>query len=408
MTSKFTTVIRNAVIYDGTGHAPIERDLALQGDRIVQVGKVTNNSAEKELDINGLTVCPGFIDVHTHDDFAAILYPDMGFKLLGGVTTCIVGNCGMGVAPHKEAVEYAKLFHPNQALPEWEGYAGYFRLLDEQPTSLNIGVLVGHGSLRRAVMGNENRLASQTEMVQMQQLLREGLAAGALGFSTGLGYEPGCYADTEEIVELAMIMEETGGLYTTHMRNESEGLLGSIRETIQIGEQARVPVQISHHKALGRENWGKVEQSLQLIEAAQAQGLDVHADQYPYTAAGTRLAAMLRRRTFHDGNGGDVGQLDPADVMIAAANKHPQWEGKSIKDLSQVFGLSAQQTAEHIANEEPGTQVIFNSMSEEDIQLVMRHSKYLTIYSGTFWLLISLGISWHIPGKMVQNFRPGT
>ncbi len=373
MTSTFTTVIRNAVIYDGTGHAPIEGDLALRGDRIVQVGKVTDNFAENEVDINGLTVCPGFIDVHTHDDFAAILYPDMPFKLLGGVTTCIVGNCGMGVAPHQEAIEHARVWHPKRQLPAWQGYAGYFHLLDAHPPSLNIGVLVGHGTLRRAVMGNENRLAGQAEMAQMQQILREGLDAGALGFSTGLGYEPGCYADTEEIVELAKIMEETGGLYTTHMRDESEGLLDSIRETLQIGEQARVPVQISHHKALGRESWGTVAQSLQLVEAAQARGLDVHADQYPYTASSTRLAAILRRRVFHDGRGGERGQLAPEDVVIAASNNHPEWEGKSIKDLAQAFDLTAQHTAEHLVNEEPGTLVVFHNMSEEDVQMVMRH-----------------------------------
>ena len=229
------TVIRGALLYDGTGGSPVETDIAIDGDRIAAVGSVAGDAAV-EIDATGLALAPGFIDVHTHDDFAAILYPDMAFKLLGGVTTCVVGNCGMGAAPHAQAALLARAFHPHHTLPEWEGYAGYRKLLKAQPPSLNIGVLVGHGTLRLAAMGNAKRAPEDSELSTMKSLLLEGLEAGALGLSTGLIYEPGRYAQTDEIVELASEMAGTGGLYATHMRNEGGKLLEAVAEAIEIGE----------------------------------------------------------------------------------------------------------------------------------------------------------------------------
>jgi len=370
--NKYQIVIRNAKIYDGAGNAPLEGDIALRGDRIVQVGKVNDGQAEKEMDLKGLAVCPGFIDVHTHDDFAAILYPDMSFKLLGGVTTCIVGNCGYGVAPHRESLEFAKFIHPNQPLPKWEGYSGYFKLLDEKPPSLNIGVLIGHGTLRNAAMKRKTHAPNRQEMDQMKQIVREGLAAGAVGFSTGLMYEPGCHADTDEIVELASLMQETGGLYTTHMRDETDGLLDAVREAVRIGERAEVSVQLSHHKASGRKHYGKVVQSIKLIEEAQARGLDVHADQYPYTAGSNHLSAIVEQGALEEG-GGQVGVLHPADIVIASTANHSEWEGKSVEKISEEFGLSWQQTVVRLLTEEPHTTIILHDMIEEDVQTVMRH-----------------------------------
>ncbi len=372
MTNEYDIVIRNARIYDGAGNEPLEGDLALQGDRVVQVGKIKDGQAKNEIDASGLAVCPGFIDAHTHDDFAAILHPDMSFKLLGGVTTCIVGNCGFGAAPYQESLDFAKSMHPNQKLPKWEGYAGYFKVLDETPPSLNIGVLVGHGTLRSAAMGLENRAPNEQEMAQMKELVREGLDAGAVGFSTGLVYEPGCHAETDEIVELASLMQETGGLYATHMRNEGDGLLDAVREAIQIGERAGVPVQISHHKASGRKHWGKVSASIKLIEEAQARGLDVHVDQYPYTAGSTILSAIVAQGGL-EGEGGGMGEMNPADIVIASTAHHSEWEGKSLEKMSEELGLSQQQTVEQILKEEPHITIVLHSMSEEDVQTVLRH-----------------------------------
>jgi N-acyl-D-aspartate/D-glutamate deacylase len=194
--------------------------------------------------------------------------------------------------------------------------------LEEQPPGVNIGVLVGHGTMRLAAMRTEARAPGGAEMAAMKATVAEGLEAGALGLSSGLVYDPGRFAATDELVELCALMRGTGALYATHMRDESNGLLDSVREAIAIGERAGVPVQISHHKASGRSAWGKVGESLKLIEAAQAKGLDVHADQYPYTAGSTILSAVYREGKLR----GAIGDLTGDDVVIASTESHPQWK----------------------------------------------------------------------------------
>jgi N-acyl-D-aspartate/D-glutamate deacylase len=359
-------VVRGAALYDGSGAPPRRADVAVRGDRIEAVGDVPGRGA-REIDASGLALAPGFIDVHTHDDFAALIYPDMAFKARGGVTTCVVGNCGFGAAPWREASLLARAFHPKAELPEWQGYAGYLARLDAEPPSLNIAVLVGHGTLRLAAMGNEARAPSAAELARMEATLREGLEAGALGLSTGLIYEPGRHADTDEIVALAAVAAEYGGLYTTHMRNEAERLVESVEEAIEIGERAGVRVQISHHKASGRANWGAVRDSLARIEAARARGAPVHADQYPYTAASTVLGAIVALA------GRDEGDLEPGDVVLASTAAHPQWEGRSLAELADEWGVPAGEVAQRVLAAEPGATVILHSMCEEDVRTVMRH-----------------------------------
>jgi N-acyl-D-amino-acid deacylase len=369
--SDYDWVIRGALVCDGTGGSPERADVAIRGERIAAVGTVSAGSEARVLEAAGLVLAPGFIDVHTHDDFAAVVHPDMEFKVLGGVTTCVVGNCGFGAAPYAPASLMARVFHPHHELPRWEGYAGYLDRLDAHPPSVNVGVLVGHGTLRLAAMGNEARSPSSEERAHMRTGLREGLEAGALGFSTGLVYEPGRYADTDEIVELAGEMEGTGALYATHMRNEGLHLLESVREAIEIGERAGVPVQISHHKAAGRNAWGHVRESLRLIEEAQERGIRVHADQYPYTAASTVLAAVVRGQGFREG--GPLGHLAPEEVVIASAANHRNWEGRSIEKFARDLGLPAQEAAERVLAEEPGATVVIHSMNEDDVRTVLRH-----------------------------------
>ena len=368
------TILRNAQLIDGRGNAPVAGDLAIDGDRIQRLGNVEGDG-RVEIDASGLAVAPGFIDVHTHDDFAALLYPDMGFKVLGGVTTCVVGNCGMGAAPHRPAALMARAFHPNQRLPEWEGYGGYLDLLGRQPASVNVAALVGHGTLRLEAMSDPRREPTGAEMQHMKSLLEEGLEAGAVGLSSGLIYEPGRHAKTDELAELAAGMAGSGALYATHMRNEGARLLESIEEAIEIGERAGVPVQISHHKASGRENWGLVSRSLALIADAQARGLAVHADQYPYTAGSTVLAAIAQNDGFvpRETAGGGLGHAVAADVVIASTSAHPQWEGRSIADFSEEWNLPAQAAAERVLAQEPMATVVIHSMSEDDVQQVMRH-----------------------------------
>src|SRR5688572_8218696 len=274
MAASFDVMIREVEVYDGTGAPPITADVGISGDRISALGGVAG-SGHETVDGRGLALAPGFIDVHTHDDLAAIKHADMAFKLQGGVTTCIVGNCGFGAAPFDAA------FGPGSVLGKslgtvtepWEGYRGYAAYLERNPPGTNIGMLIGHGTARLAAMGNENRAPNPAEMAAIKSIFSEGLDAGALGFSSGLIYDPGRIAATDELIELATLLRGTGALYATHMRDEGQGLAGSVREAIEIGEKAGIPVQISHHKASGRTAWGKVGESLKVIEDAQRRGL---------------------------------------------------------------------------------------------------------------------------------------
>jgi len=360
-------VIRGATVYDGSGAPARRADVALRGDRIASLGELPARAAARELDARGLALAPGFIDVHTHDDFAAVLHPEMGFKVQGGVTTVVVGNCGMGVAPWRVATAMAQAFHPGAALPEWEGFAGYLAQLDAEPPSCNVAALVGHGTVRAAVMGGDARAPNRDELDRMRGIVREGLEDGCFGLSTGLIYEPGRHASTDEIVALALELAGSGALYATHMRNEGTGLLDSVQEAIEIGERAGVPVQISHHKAAGREAWGLVRESLRLIEQARARGLDVTADQYPYTAGSTVLAAVVANAERLGASGG-------TEVVIASAPGHPEWEGRSLAELGAAWSVPAVEAARRVLDAEGfSATVVMHSMDERDVQTVMRH-----------------------------------
>jgi N-acyl-D-amino-acid deacylase len=364
-------IFREVTVHDGAGAPGFVADVAVEGGRIAAVGAVAG-TGRNVVDGAGLALSPGFIDVHTHDDFAAIAYKDMAFKTAGGVTTCVVGNCGMGAAPYAAASRLAQMFNPNARLPEWDGYSGYLALLDKEPAATNIATLIGHGTARAAVMGVSAAAPTAQQMADMKDVVKEGLDAGAVGLSTGLIYEPGRYATTDEIIELTSVLRGSGALYATHMRDEGLGLLASVDEAIRIGEAAGVGVQISHHKAAGKAAWGLVTQSLERIDAAQRRGLDVHADQYPYTAGSTMLRAVAADGRL-GGDDGGLGSLTPDDVVIASTRSHQDWEGTKISALCERFGLPLDATLARILDEEPGATVVLHSMSEEDVRTVMRH-----------------------------------
>ncbi|MGH7334917.1 MAG: N-acyl-D-amino-acid deacylase family protein, partial [Candidatus Rokuibacteriota bacterium] len=315
----YDVVIRGGTVYDGSGAPGVGADVAVRGDRIAAVGTIVERGVT-ELDAKGMAVAPGFIDVHSHDDFAVLLDPEMSCKVMQGVTTDVVGNCGSGVAPFPNGLRRFRRMHPEAAPRPWEGFAGYLARVEETRPSLNVAVLMGHGTLRAGAMENAQRPPRAGELDQMRAWVAEGVAAGAVGLSTGLIYEPGRYAQTDEIVALARVLGgATGGLYATHMRNEADALADAVREAIRIGEEAGVAVQISHHKASGRANWGRVRDSLRLIEEARSRGVDVTADQYPYTAGSTSLAAVIQNGAFRGDSPGGLGQLSTADVLIASA-----------------------------------------------------------------------------------------
>jgi N-acyl-D-amino-acid deacylase len=377
MITKYDLLLRNITIFDGNGEDPFVGDVGISGDKIAFIGDAGAAVAGREIDGGGLALAPGFIDVHTHDDFAPFSHPDMSFKTRGGVTTCIVGNCGFGAAPFAAARKVAGGLLPLGDVTAYEGHGGYAKAVAACSLGANIAVLAGHGTFRMSAMGRDDRVPDDKEMREMKNLLNEALDAGVFGLSTGLIYEPGRYAALDEVAELAAEMKGTRALYTTHMRDEGPGLVSSVKEAIEIGKRAGVPVQISHHKAAGRANWGLVSRSLAEIEAAQARGENVHADQYPYTAGSTKLVSVMQNGALSevsDGSGdAGIASARPEDIVIASAPDHSQWEGKSIADLAQSMDLTPHAAAEKIIEKAPGTSVVLHMMSEKDVQTVLRH-----------------------------------
>jgi N-acyl-D-aspartate/D-glutamate deacylase len=366
------TVIHGATVYDGTGGPARQCDVGITGDRISAVGDLRDAGAGAIVRADGLALAPGFIDVHSHDDFAIFLTPEMDFKVGQGVTTDVVGNCGLGAAPFSVARASLAFFGADDrraTLPEWDDHAGYLDAIAADPPSCNVCVLAAHGTLRMDAMGNERRAPDDAELGRMADTLATALDAGCVGFSSGLIYEPGRYADTEELVALAQVMAGVGGLYATHMRDEGLGLLEAVAEAIAIGERAGVPVQISHHKASSPAAWGLVEKSLALIDEARARGVDVTADQYPYTAGSTSLFAVVQ-----NAEEGTAGPPDWSQIVVASTPRHVTWEGRSIDDIAAELARDPMDAAKAIVDEEGyGAVVVMHSMCDDDVRTVMAH-----------------------------------
>lgn len=368
-------IIRNATVYDGTGAPGTRADIAIDADRITEAG-IVRGRAVLEIDAHGLAAAPGFIDVHSHDDFHVLTEPDVTHNVLQGITTVIVGNCGFGAAPAAAAqVQMRAIQEVGREFEPWEGYAGYLETVDANPPSLNVAALVGHHTVRRAAMGGVGkRPPTPDELASMRRMVAEGMEAGAVGMSTGLVYEPGRYSETAEVVALAEEVAARNGIYVSHMRNEGDGLLDAVRETIGIGESAGCGVEISHHKAVGKENWGKVARSLEMIEAAQARGADVTADQYPYTARSTMLFALVQNGTFGSGSGGAMGRSSPDEVLLCSVPGAPELEGRTLQSFVEEWDLPGEDAANRLLSER-GNDVLVAAfgMDEGDVRMVMAH-----------------------------------
>ncbi len=264
-------IIRNAQVLDGTGSEPFAADIAIEANKIVELGNLTGlNKAEIEIDANGLSVSPGFIDTHSHDDGAFFRYPGMEFKLAQGVTSVVAGNCGFSAIPGDPLVDPSRASGGilSGIKEPFNDLNSYFEAVAKLNPAINNMMLVGHNTLRTIAMGHESRQPNQQEMSQMKDHVRRNLEQGACGFSTGLSYTPGKYSQTEEIIELATMAGDCDELYTTHMRNEGDRLLDAIDESLRIGKEGNVHLHISHHKSAGKANWGKINLSLEKIDRA--------------------------------------------------------------------------------------------------------------------------------------------
>ncbi|MBD3228026.1 MAG: amidohydrolase family protein [Candidatus Lokiarchaeota archaeon] len=301
-------IIKNGLIVDGTNSKPMKGDLLITGDIISEIGAINKTrSADRKIDASNLVISPGFIDVHSHFDFSYLSDKFGNYSVMQGITTEIVGNCGLGLAPMNEVVsnyykKYISFVLGSLEIKQFREIEDYMNFIEEDGVSLNVGFLIPQGNVRAYFMGMEDRKPTDTELKKMKELVRRGMKAGAFGLSTGLIYPPGSITGTEEIIELSKVVGEFGGVYTTHMRDEGSGVLDSIRETIRIGKESGAAVQISHMKAAGSISTGKkVKKMLEMIENAREEGMDINGDVYPYTAANSVLSGLLQPWVFAGG-----------------------------------------------------------------------------------------------------------
>ncbi len=347
-------VIRNGQIIDGTGGPPFAAAVGLRGDRIVAVGDVAEGPGQTVIDAAGKIIAPGFIDVHTHDDRAVLNAPDMAMKASQGVTTVIVGNCGVSLAP-------LSLNQPppapldligDQAAFRFPTFASYLDQLERQPAAVNAACLIGHTTLRVGTMDRLDRAATAPEIAVMRERLGEALDAGVIGLSTGLAYSPAEAAPTSEVIALAELLKPADAIHTTHMRDESEHVLEALDESFAIGRAAGVPVVISHHKTAGRPNFGRSRDTLKKIDRAMA-SQPVGLDAYPYVASSTVL---------------DPKWIDGTErVLITWSKGAPEQAGRDLADIAAGWGVPLSAAAQRL---QPAGAVYF-TMDEADVRRIL-------------------------------------
>ncbi len=374
---QYDLVFRGGQVLDGTGSPWVRADVAVKGDTIALVAPRIAAPAARVVDATGLVVSPGFIDIHTHARRGIFLVPTADNHTRQGVTTIYEGPDGSSPLPIKDFLDRVAAIG----------------------ISPNFGSFVGQGSIREAVIGDADRKATPAEIDRMRELVRQGMQDGAVGLSTGLFYVPGIFTPTEEVIELAKVAGALGGIHVSHMRNEAAGVLDSVRETIAIGEQGGLPTQVTHHKIIGVKNWGQSAETLRMIYAARARGVDATIDQYPYTASATSVSALFPPWALEGGRQEvakrlqdaaqrakikatvvenikfDRGGGDPKNISIASCAWDPTLAGKNLAEITRQRGLeptveNAAETAISIV-ERGGAQGIFHAIDEKDLERII-------------------------------------
>jgi dihydroorotase/N-acyl-D-amino-acid deacylase len=376
----YDLILRGGRVVDGTAAPWYRADVAIRGDAIARIAPAISEPATRVIDVSGLVVAPGFIDIHTHARRGIFELPSADNYTRQGVTTLIEGPDGGSPLPLKPFLDKVAA----------------------QGISPNFASFVGQGTIRGEVIGDADRKATAAEIEKMRALVRQGMEEGAFGLSSGLFYVPGIFTPTAEVIELAKVAGQMGGIYISHMRNEANGVLDSVRETIAIGEQGGLPTQVTHHKVVGKKYWGQSVETLKLIDEARARGVDATIDQYPYTASSTNIgSALLPSWALEGGREATLKRLkdpatrakikaettaiirdergggDPKNVVIAASQWDPAMAGKNLGEVTAGRKLpvtleNAAETAMWIV-EQGNAQGIFHAIGEDDLRRILVH-----------------------------------
>ena len=409
MPETYDIIIKNGRIVDGTGNPAYSADIGIRNGKIASVCRHLNSAAAKRIiDADHRIVTPGFIDAHSHDDFFPFINPTCEEKVVQGVTATVIGNCGSSPAPMTEKYA-AELKDANRTIDDigmdggdLQSFDRYLCALEKTNPGISIVPLLGHGTLRISAMGMAKRSPTDAEIKEMTDRTSEAMRAGAFGLSTGLSYVPGEYADTAEIVLLARTVADLGGIYTSHIRDERDHVLEAVEEAISVGEGAHIPVQISHLKVAGTNNWGRSREAVDIIEKAIERGVEVTCDVYPYDAASTSLTALLPPDLFADGGypafskkikdtayrrhlvgalEGDTGdrwenKLKGTGfdrIVIIGSSRFQSANGRTISDIAAGEGKDPYDVIfDIIAAEGNAVSVILFAMDEADIRRIMQ------------------------------------
>jgi N-acyl-D-amino-acid deacylase len=404
---EYSLILSGGTVYSGEDATPIVADIGIVDDRILAIGDLSASQATTRLNVSGLAVTPGFIDIHSHairgsrTRSGLLNHPDAENYIRQGVTTAIGGPDG----------------------GSWWPISKLLGELEAAPTSINFGTFVGHNTIREEVLQRDNRAPTAKELETMRNMVEQAMQEGAYGLSTGLKYMPGAFSETEEVIELARVAGTYGGIHISHMREEGLQLMDSVAETIRIGEEGNLPTQITHHKVVGHPMWGKSSESLAMVDAARERGVDVSIDQYPYTASSTGIDILLpawsqagdretqlarladpeaRARIKTDVIANiinDRGGNDPARVVLADCQWNDSLNGKSLADILHDRNIekSIENAAELVMElaENGGCMTVFHAMSEVDVERIMQHPQTMIASDG--------GI--HVPGEGVPHPR---
>ena len=400
-------VIAGGLVVDGTGAAGFRGWVGLDGDRIAVVAHEGTPvpEAARTIDVAGQVVAPGFVDVHNHSDLSPFVLPSMPSVIRQGVTTVMVGNCGLSpwpLAGYPEAVELAYADPADHPVPTWTGFGDYLEAIGEAKPAVNVAALVGHGSIRLEVLGNERRAPDAKELDRMRGLVADAMDAGAIGLSTGLIYTPGIHATTDEVVALAEESAARGGIYASHIRGEGRDLFRAVDEALEIERRAGLPVHVSHLKCESSRVWGRADELLEKIHGAE----DATGDQYPYAAWNSSLASLLPpwaspgqlsrvandvstrdrlRLAVEEGENGFQSSIDGVgwDRIVIVGTKDERWRGLDVATIGEEMGFDPFAAFVRLLVEDPSTSCIGHAMHEDDVRTIVADPEVFVASDGS-------------------------